>query len=112
MIDWTHYKTDFDEIAANRARRDEDYERGLEAGNRAIKFHIGVNGVWATSNKDGSHTSSTEMLGYHANTAYFLRGVLDSGVQVMDHRNPGVKNRFAMLPTTRGVSLTDRRVLC
>lgn len=85
-IDYRTFVTPFDKWPENVARRDENEARGLTTGNNALEFHIAITGVWSTRNKDGSRTQSYETLGYHANTAYFFKGILASGCKIIDHR--------------------------
>lgn len=85
-MDHNQFSTSFDSMLSNIVKRQADFNRGLNTGKSAAEFHIGRNGIWSTTNKDGSTTFSYERLGYHANTAYFFQGVLESGVAIVDHR--------------------------
>ena len=85
-MNWEQFKTHFDKMPVNIARRQEARAKGLKTGQDATEFHIAVNSVWSTTNKDGSSTFAYERLGYHANTAYFFQGILESGVEIIDHR--------------------------
>ena len=62
------------------------YEKGLKTGREATKFSVAVNNVWSCDCKNGGFLSSYEKLGYHAHTASFFRGVLDSGCPVYVYR--------------------------
>lgn len=86
------YNAYFDEMPSNRAKRSAAYDAGFEIGQNAIEFHIGMSGAWSTWNRDDSHTSAYEVLGYHCNTCYFFAGVYASGVKIIDHRigNEGI----------------------
>jgi hypothetical protein len=62
------------------------YDRGMRTGSGLAEFHISIGGVWSGSTMSGGHCQSYETLGYHANTAEFMRGVIESGVTIVDHR--------------------------
>jgi len=91
-LDWQKFETPFDSMPSNVARQQDRYNEGLETGRNAKEFHLSVRGVWSTENRvdaNGygmSYTSSYEGIGYHANTAHFLHGILDSGCPVIVHR--------------------------
>ena len=79
-IDPESLRTDWD--------REDDYSRkqyqkGLEIGKNAQTVFIAINNVWASRNKDGSHTGSYEKLGHHRSTRELYQGFLDSGVEVI-----------------------------
>ena len=68
--------------------RDDDYSRkqyqkGIKIGSHAQTIFIAINNVWASRNKDGSHTASYEKLGYHRSTKELYQGFLDSGVDII-----------------------------
>ena len=61
----------------------EQYKKGLKIGSNAQTVFIAINNVWASRNKDESHTASYEKLGYHRSTKELYQGFLDSGVEIM-----------------------------
>jgi len=66
----------------------QQYKKGLGMAEKATEIHIAVNGVWSTKNRDGSHTFSYEKIGYHAGTDCLMLGFRESGVPIIDHRDP------------------------
>ncbi len=70
----------------NDEHAQEQYQTGLQIGKEYAKFHIAVNRVWSAS-KPGSCCFSSEKLGYHRATAEFFQGILDSGIEIIDHRD-------------------------
>jgi hypothetical protein len=71
------------------------YAEGLEIGRRSSEVYISVTGAWGAEGKDGSRTTSYEVIGYHANTAALLRGFIDSGVKIVVYRwNPDGEPAF------------------
>ena len=85
-LEWEQFQTDFDGLEANVARQEENHQRGIDIGNRSAYVCISATGVWGAKGKDGSHTASYEGIGYHAGTAYLLKGFLDSGVPIVVYR--------------------------
>lgn len=65
----------------------ENYEKGLKTGRAAKTIHIAVNSVWGASMLDGSSISSYTGIGYHTGTAGLLRGFIDSGCEILVHRD-------------------------
>lgn len=63
----------------------EAYERGLAVGRASHTAGINYNGAWFAE-EDGGLTSSCEVVGYHAHTQAFWKGVLDSGCAVVVRR--------------------------
>jgi len=79
--------TPFDTPAGSAAQ----YAKGLEIGRAALAVHIAVNGTWSADMRtdrpsERRSISSYEKLGYHADTAALLRGFVESGCQIVDHR--------------------------
>jgi hypothetical protein len=66
------------------------YEQGLKIGREALRFIVAANGTYSYDMEKGgnmTHSFSTEVIGYHANTADFLRGVIDGGkCEIRVHR--------------------------
>jgi len=82
-------RTGFDGLSSNVARAHSRYLDGLRVGNGSREVTVAINDVWGASCNDGSHLSSCERLGYHANTSEFWRGILDSGCAIVVYRiNP------------------------
>lgn len=82
------YRSPFDPENKIRKKR---YEEGLQTAEEYEYVTIAINGVWGGRKKDGASVGSYEKLGFHACTADFLQGILESGVQVIDYR---VKNGY------------------
>jgi hypothetical protein len=80
------FRTDFDALKCNLDKREEKYQKGLALGLASLYVSIACNSTWGASGKDGSSTHSYEGIGYHANTADFLRGIIDSGVPIVVYR--------------------------
>lgn len=73
------FGTSFD-VDINKRR--ENYERGLKTGEECTKVWVSANGTWGGDTKNGGIITSYEGIGYHAYTADFWRGILNSGVPV------------------------------
>jgi len=84
-LDWEFFVTDFDAMPVNRARAQEAYEKGLETGRENEVVFVTGRGTWGAKRPD-CQTTSYEGIGYHANTAHFWHGVLDSGCRVEVYR--------------------------
>lgn len=90
------YITEWDAMQENKARANEQYQKGLELSARCNQITIAINGCWggtelSTSEDRGdTHISSYEALSYHANTASLLRGFLvgreTGGASIHDYR--------------------------
>jgi len=81
--------------------RGEHYERGFQQGVEAERVSIAVNNVWSASiaARPGCSTSvqSYERIGYHAGSASFLAGVLNSGCPVTVYRSEdGCINKYRL----------------
>jgi len=87
FLNWEQFGTAFDAMESNVARQDDKYQKGLEVGQRSTYVFISGNGTWGARGRDGSQTTSYEGIGYHAGTAHFWRGVLDSGVPICIYRS-------------------------
>jgi len=59
------------------------YEEGKQQGANSCVVTIAVNDVWGATEWRGASVSSCEKIGYHAGSAAFLRGVLESGCVVV-----------------------------
>lgn len=80
------FRTGFDTDADKREDR---YQKELARCRDYTIFHIGANGTWSATTKDGGSVSSYEGIGYHAYTADLLRAVLDSDCPFIVHRDDG-----------------------
>lgn len=81
------FRNAYDTLACNVAKREARYQEGIADGNGYSAFFINYKSVWYASGKDGSQISSYEGIGYHATTADFYRGILDSGCPVFVQRS-------------------------
>lgn len=83
MTTFTDAATDFD-AGQNPAKRSEDYQRGYDLGQDAIKILIGRgdSNAWGAVMPDGQ-TTAYESIGYHANTQFLLCGMIASGALVV-----------------------------
>ncbi len=89
FLDASTLRNSFDGFASNVARADQRYRDGLKVGAEANEVHVSINDVWGADCKNGGALSSYERLGYHAGTADFWRGVLDSGCAICVYRVDG-----------------------
>jgi hypothetical protein len=89
-LNWEDFLNPFDNLPSNVQDIEKNYQRGLAHGQEAIEFHISITGSWSTHLKTGGHCQAYEKIGYHAGTGHFLRGILDSGVEIIDHRQPAL----------------------
>lgn len=80
------YRTPYDAWMVNEEYRREQYTQGLEMARRGDEVHIAINCVWSAKRLDGGFISSYETIGLHACTADLLRGWLDGGATIIDHR--------------------------
>lgn len=71
------------------AKCERRYQEGLALGPRVRCFNVCANGTWSADMLDGGYMSSYEGIGYHACSAAFLRGILDSGAAVRIYREGG-----------------------
>jgi hypothetical protein len=80
-----NFRTDYDcrfGPESKSAKQRDGYVTGLSLQ----RFAIGQNGVWCGVPKDGGSLISYERIGYHALTAQFLQGILDSGCPIVVYR--------------------------
>ena len=91
------FRTPFDALPANRDYATAQYAKGLAMAREGWEIHIAATGVWsarmaAERRPDGTvvyrHIASVEVLGLHACTADLVRGWLDGGATIIDHRRP------------------------
>lgn len=101
------YRTEYDEIRS--AYREEQYQKGRQMAREGAHVHIARNSVWSATYPDTISSTgcrmtrsvfSYETLGLHANTADLLRGWLEGGAPITDHR-PGVP-LLGTPPETKG----------
>lgn len=62
----------------DRGENKQQYNKGLQLGQKAEYIAISIGNVWSAKLKNGGDVSSYEKIGYHSGTADLLRGFLDS----------------------------------
>lgn len=102
-LDANNFWSDFEGRAGRIDPDSRDYQRGLAQGRKSTEVGICANGTWYARGKDSSSTTSYEGIGYHAGTANFWAGVLDSGCAVYVHRD----GRKVCIKEARGYWLYD-----
>ena len=83
FLDATLHGTDFDvcdEAAATA------YCEGVEFCADLVDFHIGINGAWSATSKEGASITSYARIGYTPYSAELLQAVLDSDCAFYVHR--------------------------
>ena len=86
------FRTGFDEPALGR----EQFAKGVIFGQTSAEVGVSANGTWYAIGRLGSLTTSSEKIGYHANTAELLRGFVASGCRVVVHRHDGSKTAIIL----------------
>jgi hypothetical protein len=84
FLDQDKFVTDWDTINPHKAT--EQYNKGVEIGQKADSIFIAADGTWGASMKDKSSLTSYEGIGYHAHTASLLKGFLASGAKIIVYR--------------------------
>jgi len=84
-LNWEKFKTEH-EIGSNIDIVDKAYKEGLKYSEQADAIFIGENGVWSADLKGGSYVSSYEVIGYHACSAWKLKGFLDGPASLIVYR--------------------------
>ena len=88
-----NFVTDWDSMHGQE-KRAAKYAEGLKIGAESRELFINYNSVWGAKGLNGSHTSSYEVIGYHAITAWLLRGFLDSGKPIVVLRSVASPDGF------------------
>ncbi len=83
FLDASAFRTSFD---VSKDRGKERYQRELLCCAEYVTFHIGINGTWSATTREGGSVTSYEGIGYHAYTAELLQAVLDSDCAFVIHR--------------------------
>jgi hypothetical protein len=103
FLDWRNFITEYD-AHNGKEKADAQYQKGFIIGKKNAVVGVGAGGTWWAQGRPeqgcpmGSSTTSYEGIGYHANTADFWRGVLDSGckIVIMRHDAPDTVIREAV----------------
>ncbi|MGE3483452.1 MAG: hypothetical protein AB7L09_01845 [Nitrospira sp.] len=83
------FVTLFDGMPSNVAERESRYRDGIRVSREAEYVSISARGTWSARCLDGGSLQSYEGIGYHANTAAFLRGLLDGPAPLRVYRRDG-----------------------
>lgn len=90
FLDPSGFRTSYDDNPANVAngRAAAQYATGLQHATEYPRVGISASGTWfASDGPDGSHVTTYEGIGYHANTADLLRGLLAGTAEVVVYRH-------------------------
>jgi hypothetical protein len=80
-----NFRTGYDTDAGSK----DAYAKGRRIGMQSKSVTIALNDTWSADGKTGGILTSYQRLGYHADTAALLRGLLDSGVMLAVYRDTG-----------------------
>jgi hypothetical protein len=81
----SNFRTEYDSAAGGA----EAYAKGRRIGAKAQEVTIAINDTWGATSDNGGHITSYQRIGYHADTAELLRGILDSGCKLAVYRDNG-----------------------
>jgi len=86
FLDWEKFKTNY-AIEQNEEYTLKRYNEALKISQEAQEVFISASGTWGADLKNGGLLSSYEGIGYHAGSAWMLKGFLDGPASIVVYRD-------------------------
>jgi hypothetical protein len=81
------YTTPYDHLHVGTPYPAAQYDKGIQHAEQGYTIHISRTGCWSAVRPDElGGTFSYERIGYHACTSDLVRGWIDGGATIVDHR--------------------------